>query len=536
MGSGTIPSVALSEWAAIVGEAHLLVGEAAAEYRINVSGLERSVLGALRPASTEEVRRIVGVANAHRCPLYPFSRGGNWGLGSRLPPSPAMLVDLSRMQRIIDVDAKHGVAVIEPGVTQGQLHQYLQENRLPFILDVTGSGLSTSILGNALERGVGYFACRVEGLCGMEVVLGNGTVIQTGFSHVEQAKCKYLYPHGIGPSLDGLFAQSNYGIVTRAGVTLLPKKDDALAVVIRANRDLPIGTFIDALGDLRRSGALETVIHVAHRDRGEITFAPILVEFLRQRRPASPEALRAEALRILRIEQSAEWTAVCGLISATDLLAARQRMIRRRMRGIGSVHFMGERQLRIAKAITGLFSRIDFFFRKLAMLNALEPFLGLTQGRPTDAALNSVVWPINQSLDSANANPDLTHAGMLYVLPFVPLAGDDVEALLAIVRRIFDKSGFTPYITLNLVSERAIDCVVNLAFDRSDARSTDDAHACIASVTAACVAAGYLPYRVGVQSMSAILDDADPFWQTVRDLKQVLDPNGIIAPGRYNLI
>ena len=47
---------------------------------------------------------------------------------------------------------------------------------------------------------------------------------------------------------------------------------------------------------------------------------------------------------------------------------------------------------------------------------------------------------------------------------------------------------------------------------------------------------GYPPYRVGIDSMHHVVKEDDPFWQTVRDLKQVLDPNHIIAPGRYNLV
>ena len=45
-----------------------------------------------------------------------------------------------------------------------------------------------------------------------------------------------------------------------------------------------------------------------------------------------------------------------------------------------------------------------------------------------------------------------------------------------------------------------------------------------------------IPYRVGIQSMAQVVRESDPFWQTVKELKKALDPNGIIAPGRYGLI
>ena len=47
---------------------------------------------------------------------------------------------------------------------------------------------------------------------------------------------------------------------------------------------------------------------------------------------------------------------------------------------------------------------------------------------------------------------------------------------------------------------------------------------------------GFPPYRVGINSMHRVVDENDPYWKTVRDLKKALDPNNIIAPGRYNLV
>ena len=62
------------------------------------------------------------------------------------------------------------------------------------------------------------------------------------------------------------------------------------------------------------------------------------------------------------------------------------------------------------------------------------------------------------------------------------------------------------------------------------------AQACIQEMEARYMEQGYPPYRVGINSMHHVVREDDPFWRTVRDLKKVLDPNGIIAPGRYNLV
>src|SRR5687767_11066928 len=186
-------------------------------YRWCTSSVQRNIAAVLQPESVEQVQQIVGIANAHQVPLYPISTGNNWGYGSALPVRhDNVVVDLSRMNRIIDVNIELAYAVLEPGVTQGQLHQHLQQHRIPLSLNPTGAGPHCSILGNALERGFGigpngdHFLAQ----CGMEVVLATGEILRTGFGHYAGAKAEYVYKWGLGPYLDGLFTQSNFGIVT----------------------------------------------------------------------------------------------------------------------------------------------------------------------------------------------------------------------------------------------------------------------------------------------------------------------------------
>src|SRR5260370_42151064 len=107
------------------------------------------------------------MANEVRLPLYPISPGCNWGLGSKLPVRDgAALVDLSRMDAIHEVNETHGYAVIEPGVTQRMLHEHLKNGQSSYFLSVTGSGAETSILGNALDRGIAHQGPRAEQISG----------------------------------------------------------------------------------------------------------------------------------------------------------------------------------------------------------------------------------------------------------------------------------------------------------------------------------------------------------------------------------
>ncbi|MCA9522948.1 MAG: FAD-binding oxidoreductase, partial [Myxococcales bacterium] len=89
-----------------------------AEYGQNVSGLASTVEGVIRPADAGQVQQIVRACRVAGRTLYPISRGGNWGMGSRRPVQHGLVLDLQRMNRIREVDRVHGVAVVEPGVTQ----------------------------------------------------------------------------------------------------------------------------------------------------------------------------------------------------------------------------------------------------------------------------------------------------------------------------------------------------------------------------------------------------------------------------------
>ena len=254
-----------------------------ARYASNVGGVKRSIPAVLRPVSTDEVLKIVAIANRYKVPVHPVSLGRNWGLGSSVPVRDGMVVvELGRMNAIREVNVKHHYAVIEPGVTQRQLYEYIRDNKLPLVMNVTGAAGATSLIGNAMERGIGYFASRAEALTGLEVVLGNGTILKTGFGHFEDAQAKYIYKFGIGPFLDGLFSQSNFGIVTSAAVDLMPKRDAHMAVIARISDPEKLAAFVDAIADLRRRDVIQTVMHIGNQHRTQIAMAPLVYRCLKE--------------------------------------------------------------------------------------------------------------------------------------------------------------------------------------------------------------------------------------------------------------
>jgi 4-cresol dehydrogenase (hydroxylating) len=83
------------------------------------------------------VRAIVRLANEHRTPLWPISRGKNLGYGAGAPRMPGTIVlDLGRMDRIVELDTDLGVCVLEPGVGFFDLYEHLQREKAPLWMSV----------------------------------------------------------------------------------------------------------------------------------------------------------------------------------------------------------------------------------------------------------------------------------------------------------------------------------------------------------------------------------------------------------------
>lgn len=181
------------------------------------------------PESAEEIQAIVKVCNQKKIPIWYVSTGKNWGYGCRSANyRGGVTLILERMKKIIEVNEELGYAVIEPGVTYAELNSYLESQKINLWTDAAGTTETASVIGNALDKGRGLtpYADHFGMLCGMDVVLADGDILST--SPTENFKCRHTYKWSLGPYVEGLFGQSNFGIVVRAGMWLMPKPEKFL--------------------------------------------------------------------------------------------------------------------------------------------------------------------------------------------------------------------------------------------------------------------------------------------------------------------
>ncbi len=530
--------------AALLRALHDVVG--AAQVRDDASTLERYArstaargtrpVALVTPGSEAEVVALVKLAAAHAIPLCPVSTGKNWGYGDACAVGDGQLVvELSRMNRILQVDAELAYAVIEPGVTQQQLSDYLREHGLPLWMDCTGAGPDTSLMGNILERGFGHspYGNRLQHVSGMQIVLASGDVLHTGFGHYPQARTTHLFPYGVGPFLDGMFTQSNFGIVTRIGLWLMPQAACVNHFLCSVERHEQVGALVERLRPLRLDGTLRSIVHIGN-DLRVISGGAVFPRALAEGQSCLPDALRAQ----LRARAGVgAWTVSGALYGSAAQVAAARAALRAALKGSGaSARFLTERKLRLGALLGRMLGQSAAGQRLRAQVAVGQSLFAMNRGTPNGRFLAGAYWRRRAGLPAGfphGADPARDNCGLLWVSPILPMRGADVLAVHALVEPLFRQHRFDLFVTFSMINERALGGVITVAYDKEDPDEVERARRCYRACFDALMQAGYLPYRVGNQSMADLDPDADVYWQTVAGIKAALDPAGLIAPGRY---
>ena len=524
---------AVREWGNLLGGEHVAIDPSVIDRyaRTTAPAAGTRASAVLYPESVQEVVAIVEIARKHGQRVYPISCGKNWGYGDACAPTDGqVIVDLKRMNRIVEVNTGLAYAVIEPGVTQQQLSEYLASHRTGLWMDCTGAGLSASIVGNTLDRGFGHtsYGDHYLNTCGMEVVLADGRVLNTGFGHYADAKASRVFRYGVGPILDGLFSQSNLGIVTRIGVWLMPVPEYFCAFAFSAPRDDQLPDLVDRLAPLRVRGLLRSTIHIANDLRAFSSRTRYPWDLAGGQTP-----LPDDARRVLRGRYGmGAWNGVGAIYGTRGMVRSVQDELSRTLRPY-RLRFIDDRKLRLAQLVRkglGLFGMGE---RLGDLLETVKPIYGLLKGEPSDEPLGGTGWRVRGPNPPQAVDPLESHAGLMWVSPVLPMSGDAAREVTAIAEPIYLRHGFEPLVTFTMVTERAMLYVSNLSFDKREPESVARAQACYDELMASLIRAGYVPYRTSIQGYRKLAAEPSVFWGVAKQIKAVLDPDGVISPGRY---
>ncbi len=525
---------AVQEWRTVLGDDGVAAdAETLTRYGRSTAPKGTEPCCVLHPESTEQVQAIVRIAATHGVVLYPISRGKNWGYGDACAPTGGnAIVDLGRMNRIIEVSDELCYAVIEPGVTQGQFYQYLRDNHPNLWFDASGAGLEASLVGNTLDRGFGHtrYADHFATACGLEVVLASGEVMRTGHWHYEHAKTAQVYRYGTGPFLDGLFAQSNLGIVTRMGLWLMPKPESFTTFYLRMPDDEHLEQAIDRIRPLRLDGTINAALHIANDMR---------IISARGRYPwdqtdnimPMPADLRE---KIRHDNGIGQWNVAGALSGSAGGVRAAGRALKRALGPMSRyLTFVPERRLIAAERVTAKLQPLGIATRLYELAINIRPNFNLAKGVPSNEPLFGSRWRLREEPTTDSPDPLDANVGLMWLSPVLPMTGRDARAVMSIAAPILAEHSFDPLVTFTMINDRAMIAILNVVFDKRVPEDCDNAAAGYEEVSKALFDAGYPPYRTGPSGMKLLHSADDSFWDVATSIKRALDPNDIIARGRY---
>jgi len=183
----------------------------------------------IRPKDAQEISEILKIANEENVPVTPRGGGDCEFGGSKPIGDGGILLDMKRMDNIINLDHENLIVTVEAGISWGKLNEYLCHYGLYTGCMGPGSGMTASVGGGVSHHSVGGGGCAKYGACtnqlvSLEVVLPTGEIIETG----SQANKFSKYPFnrfGNGPDLAGLFCGDNgiMGVKTTVSLQIFPK-------------------------------------------------------------------------------------------------------------------------------------------------------------------------------------------------------------------------------------------------------------------------------------------------------------------------
>jgi 4-cresol dehydrogenase (hydroxylating) len=186
------------------------------------------------PETVEAVQAAVRLANETRHSVWSVPNAAGNGAAIHRTDKPLVLLDLRRMNRILEVDADSAYALIEPGVSFAQLHAHLADPGPGFWVDCDRDARN-SVAGSICQRHFGYtpYGEHLLMQCGMEVVLADGRLLRTGMGALPGANTWQLFKYNFGPYVDGLFTQSGLAIVVKIGLWLMPAPPGVMPFMLR---------------------------------------------------------------------------------------------------------------------------------------------------------------------------------------------------------------------------------------------------------------------------------------------------------------
>ena len=478
---------------------------------------ERLASAAVAPDGVEQVSAIVRAANQYRIPIYAISTGKNLGYGGSAPNlSGSVVLDLKRMNRVLEVDDTRHFAIVEPGVAYFDLYRTIRDRNLNIWIDCPDPGWG-SVIGNALDHGVGYtynaYRDHFHSHCGMEVVLANGEIVRTGMGALPGSATWGEYRYGFGPTVDGLFAQGNVGVVTKMGIHLLPAPEAYQTSAVTVPRRADIVPLVTAVNALEHGGVVGMPEYRSPLG-GFGPPDPEMTEMMaRPRLPSDEELERYAAAR-----NRGYWSCNLQFYGGPGVIAAKLDYAKDRLRA----------------AIPG------------ATFNDGELWTFPLNQAQLDRAHKVALGIPNMSQFSIGARSPLNPSprdGHLWFSPIIPKTGEAVleaqRVFMQAFRDLGEPSMISPFSAPATWMYRAFIFIMGFPISRSDPDQNRRTREIFRALIRVGAEHGWGEYRTAPvfqdEVMATYSYNNNALRRLHETIKDVLDPNGILSAGRSGI-
>lgn len=500
---------ALADFTAALGaEAVLVEAPAVAEFRdpfAHKSWHDYDPSAVLMPESVEQVQAILRIANEHKVPLWTSSQGRNNGYGGAAPRvGGTVVLNLRRMNRVLEVNEDSAWALIEPGVRFFDLYDHLRAIGSKLWMSVPDLGWG-SVVGNTLDHGLGYTPTgdHPGQQCGMEVVLPNGELLRTGMGGMANPKAWQIYKRGCGPSADSLFMQSNFGVVTKMGLWLMPPPDCYMPGWLTLRKDSDLELLLERLRPLMLDGTIPNQPMIINAVCGMSAFTGRDAWYTGE--GPMPEEVIEE---IARQPGLGRWVMRFALYGDARIV---------------------ERQREIVEAAFGTIPGATVSFSRYDGRNLPElenPHERVQAGIPSMALDQMTRWYGGEKGG---------HIGFSCV---APTTGADGAALRDLVRTGLNQAGLD-YSAVIIVGKRSMIHVGLVVFDTENEAQARAAYEACKGLVEPAAKLGYGEYRAHLDFMDLVADqygfNNHAQRRFAETLKDALDPNGILSPGKQGI-
>lgn len=511
----------------IVGKENLILDEEDLNnWSVNTLDSNRSIVGIIRPADQAEVLKIINICSEENIYYYPISSGKNWGYGGATAVKNDMLIlDLSRVNRIVEFNNELSYVIVEPGVTQQNLYDYMKDRGLEFMVPTTGAGPEASLLGNAVERGYGItpHEDHFGSLLGLKVILPNGEIYRSSLAELGGFSVDNIFKWKIGPYLDGLFTQSNLGIVMEATIALAPKPENVTQFVVFLNEEeFELG--VSAIKRIKTNlSGIVGGVNLMNKRR--------LLSMIEDKWDREKALEEIQVIEYAKNRSLPDWAMVGALYGPNDLVQVGKKIIKKECQGFSQkVIFLSKKKFLWSSRILKYLPLPNL----KKMLSNAGRALEILEGTPSKVALPLAYLKNKKGLPpDGKYNPDKDNCGLIWFAPLMPLDPAIVRDFTQELSRICLTYDIDPLITLTAFSSRCIDSTIPILFSKDNKIDTVKAKQCYEALLKECKEMGLFPYRLDIDHMELMQNTEVPAFSLAQKIKEAIDPKGLLAPGRY---